>query len=195
MEGTWSGHAKLPRMSTWYRALSLWLLTAFLTLASATERLAVLELSGEAAPVAVMQQLSDKLRAGALEAIRTADSELEIMTRESMAAILGDMGLDTACVEGQCEVETARNLRAAYVVSGNLIQLEGEYILTVKLHESASGSLLGADETESASLRDLRQGAQDTGYRLLVNGLGLQSQQPASSSSQESPPVTVATVV
>ena len=91
------------------------------------------------------------------------------------------MGLDTACVEGQCEVETARNLRAAYVVSGNLIQLEGQYILTVKLHESASGSLLGADEAQSSKILDLRQAAQDTGYRLLMDGLGLQSQQPESS--------------
>jgi len=52
----------------------------------------------------------------------------------------------------------------------------------VKLHESKTGSLLGADETESASLRQLRQGAQDTGYRLLMKGLGLtpqsQQQQP-----------------
>ena len=45
----------------------------------------------------IMQQLSDKLRTGALEAIRAGGSDLEIMTRESMAAILGDMGLDVAC--------------------------------------------------------------------------------------------------
>ena len=44
---------------------------------------------------------------------------MDIMTRESMAAILGDMGLDVSCVEGQCEVETARNLRAALVISGS----------------------------------------------------------------------------
>ena len=122
-------------MATVFRTLSLWLVVSCLSIASATERLAVLELSGDAAPTTVMQQLSDKLRAGALEAIRAGGSELEIMTRESMAAILGDMGLDVACIEGQCEVETARNLRAAYVVSGSMIKLEGEYILTVKLHD------------------------------------------------------------
>ena len=168
--------ATLPPMATVFRTLSLWLVVSCLSIASATERLAVLELSGDAAPTTVMQQLSDKLRAGALEAIRAGGSDLEIMTRESMAAILGDMGLDVACIEGQCEVETARNLRAAYVVSGSMIKLEGVYILTVKLHESKSGSLLAADEAQSTKLLQLRQSAQDTGYRLLMQGLGLTPQ-------------------
>ena len=60
-------------------------------------------LFAKAAPVAVMQQLSNKTQAGTLEAIRAADSEIEIMTCGSMAAILGDMGLNAACVEGLCE--------------------------------------------------------------------------------------------
>ena len=168
--------ATLPSMPTIFRTLSLWLVVSFLSIASATERLAVLELSGDAAPTPVMHLLSDKLRAGALEAISAGGSDLEIMDRESMAAILGDMGLDIACIEGQCEVETARNLRAAYVVSGSMIKLEGEYILTVKLHESKSGSLLAADEAQSTKLLELRQSAQDTGYRLLMKGLGLTPQ-------------------
>ena len=50
-----------------------------------------------------MQQLSDKISAGALDAIRAADSELEIITCESREAFLGDMGLDEAYVEGLCE--------------------------------------------------------------------------------------------
>ena len=171
-------------MTTIFHTLSLWLVVSCLSIASATERLAVLELSGDGAPTLVLQGLSDKIRAGALEATQAGGSELEIMTRESMAVILGDMGLDVACIEGQCEVETARNLRAAYVVSGGMMKLEGQYILTVKLHDSSSGSLLATDEAQNGTLLELRQSAQDTAYRLVLKGLGLtpQSQQQAGGS-------------
>ena len=164
--------ATLPPMATIFRILSLWLVVSFLSIASATERLAVLELSGDAAPKEIMHQLSDSLRAGALNAL--AGTEIGVMTRESIAAILSDMGLDSACVEGQCEVETARNLRAAYVVSGGLINVEGTLLLSLKLHDARSGSLLNtARERSNGSVLDLIDQAQEVGYRLVVKGLGL----------------------
>lgn len=48
-----------------------------------------------------------------------------VMTRESMAMILKDMGLDAQCQEGECEVETARNIGADLVVSGELVRIQG----------------------------------------------------------------------
>jgi formylglycine-generating enzyme len=148
------------------------LVFALMTPAYATERLAVLELTGDAAPDEVMYQLSDSLRAGALEAL--AGSDIDVMTRESIAAILGDMGLDVACIEGQCEVETARNLRAAYVVSGGIVSIEGTLLLSVKLHDAGSGSLLGTDRLRArGGVLDFIDQAQEVGYRLVVDGLGL----------------------
>ena len=168
-------------MTTLHRLIWLTLLWAAALPATAADRLAVLELSGSAASAEVMEQLSDKLRSGALEAAQASDIGLEIMTRESMAAILDDMGIDAACVEGQCEVETARNLQAAYVISGSLVQVEGQYIVTTKLHGAASGTLLATEEAISASLLDLRVGVQRSGSLLLIKGLKLT---PTSGSSQ-----------
>ena len=160
-------------MTPLHRLIWLALLCVVALPARAADRLAVLELTGEDASAAVLLQLSDKLRSGALQAAQTADLDLEIMTRESMAAILGDMGVDATCVEGQCEVETARNLQAAYVISGSLVRLEGQYIVTTKLHGAASGSLLATDEAMSATLLQLRAAVHAMGTALLVKGLKL----------------------
>lgn len=168
-------------MTTLHRLIWLTLLWAVALPATAADRLAVLELSGSSAEAEVMLELSDKLRSGALEATQSSDLELEIMTRESMAAMLGDMGVDATCVEGQCEVETARNLQAAYVISGRLVQMEGQYIVTTKLHSAASGSLLATDEVISTSLLNLRAGLKNSGSRLLIRGLNLTPTSPTTS--------------
>jgi len=106
-------------------------------------RIAVLELSGEL-DSKVLQVLSDKVRAGVLAG--TAGRRLVVMTRENMAVIAGDMGVELSCVEGQCEVETARNLGADLVISGSVVQIGGLWLCTLKLHETEKGGLLGASE-------------------------------------------------
>ena len=165
-------------MTQLHRLLWLTLLCVVALHARAAERLAVLELTGSAASEEVMVQLSDKLRSGALDVARSSDLDLDIMTRESMAAILDDMGIDAACVEGQCEVETARNLQAAYVISGSLVRLEGQYIVTTKLHGAASGSLLATQEVIAPKLLELRAGLHNSGAQLLIEGLGIAPSSP-----------------
>ena len=89
----------------------------------AEQRLAVLEFSGDLEPVD-LAEISDGVRSGTLSALR--GRAYTIMTRESMAVMLQDMGIELDCAEGECEVETARNVGAAYVVSGQVIELSGK---------------------------------------------------------------------
>jgi hypothetical protein len=110
-------------------------------------RLAVLELSGPLKQ-SVLMMLADEVRSGALKA--TAGQGCSVMTRESMAMVLKEMGIKE-CKEGECEVETARNIGADLVISGAVEQIEGSFVATLKLHETARGTLIGSERATAPS--------------------------------------------
>lgn len=103
-------------------------------------RVAVLEIGGDGEPV-FQQTLTDTVREGVRRAL---GASYKVMTRETMALIASDMGEDLACLEGECEVATGEMLGASLVVSGNLAEIEGEWVLTVKLHRVADRDFLGS---------------------------------------------------
>ena len=139
-------------MGTAYRALLLalvWLwCIAGQAWANTQPRVAVLELTGSVQP-STLSALSDKVREGVLSA--TDGRQVIVMSRENMAVLAKDMGLDLDCIEGACEVETGRNLGAAYVVSGGVITLEGTWITTIKIHETKGGALLASGDVKDKS--------------------------------------------
>ena len=123
--------------------------------AAAASRLAVLELSAPGLPGEVRLLLADQAREGALEALGPG---FLVLTRENMAEVLQDSGMDIACATGECEVEIARSIGADYVVTGSVTMVEGLYFLNLKLHESAKGSLLASQTSKaegSAALVEL----------------------------------------
>ena len=124
------------------------------------KRLAVLEFQGKNLDQDVLMTLSDTVRGGALQGLEGRG--VVVMTRENMLVLLRDMG-KKECGEGECEVETARNIGADYVVSGKVVRMEQIYVVTLKLHETQGGSLIGTDTVEAASqvslLRTLRERA------------------------------------
>jgi hypothetical protein len=126
--------------------------------ASADKRLAVLEFRG---PVSgdVRNLLADRARAAALRAVGRGG--YVVMTRESIAALVKEMGTGGGrCGEGECEVEIARSIGADLVVTGEIVKIGGQYLVTLKLHETARGALLATS--------DLRDGT-ELG---LVDGIG-----------------------
>jgi hypothetical protein len=108
-------------------------------------RLAVLEFSGPL-EATVLMVLSDEVRGVALKAV--AEHHCSVMTRESMAVILRDMGRGE-CEEGDCDVDTGRSIGADLVVSGSVAEIEGTFVATLKLHETARGDLLAIVQTKS----------------------------------------------
>ena len=128
---------------------SMLMLLFLLLPASATERLAVLELVGDV-PTKELAVLTDTVRGAVVE---TLGPDIKVMTKENMEVMLTDMGLDASCVsEGACEVETARNLGVDYVVSGTVTQIGGVLVSSMKLHETATGSLMLTQQVQGGDV-------------------------------------------
>ncbi len=146
------------------------------------KRVAVLELRGPLEkPVRAL--LTDKARAGILDATRGKD--FIVMSRENMVAFAREMKLDLTCVEGECEVETGRNLGAGIVVSGEIIKM-GEWLLcTVKIHDTGTGALLATDDARSKDPMELIGAVRTLSKGLMQQALG----EPVTVQAPKPPPV------
>lgn len=81
--------------------------------------------------------------------------QISLMTRENMMVLIDANAVDLTCIEGQCEVETGRNLGADWVISGTLHRAEPDYLLYFKLHDTHTGRLVSALEMSGHSQEDL----------------------------------------
>ena len=112
-------------------------------------RLAVLEFRGNASE-AILQQISDEARGGAREGLPR--QKYSITSRENIKQILEDMGKTLESCSEECEISLGRDVGADYVLSGGLFVMEGVYILTLKLHDTHSGSLLAQKRIQEKSV-------------------------------------------
>jgi hypothetical protein len=126
------------------------------------QRLAVLEFSGRQIEGDVLGAFTDAVRGGAVEGLTGRD--VKVMTRENMMVMLRDMG-KSECSEGDCDVETARNIGADFVVSASVVRIDDAFVVTLKLHEVKEGGLLATDTVQAKSqletLNQLRQHGRD----------------------------------
>jgi len=132
--------------------VSALLFSLFNSLAFAEDYIAVLDVHGEVSE-AVKMQLADETRSGALQALPL--SQYKILTRENMLSLLKDMQKDPNCLEGQCEIDIGRNIGADFIVSGQVLQIEGTYLYSMKLHDTASGALIGTQRIEGENALSL----------------------------------------
>ena len=133
--------------------------------------LAVLEFSGVGVDSDILHKLSDQSRIASSNTL-SAD-QYHVMTRESMLEILKDMGKDSSCLSGKCEIETARNIGADYVITGDLLKIDDTYLLTLKLHNSDTGQLLVGKEVKSPSLLELIRLCEISSEDLIQTGFHL----------------------
>ena len=120
--------------------------------AARTGRLAVLEIRTKES-VDGIEILSDEVRGAVM---KSAGAKLHVMTRENMEVMLADMDIDASCVaEGACEVETARNLNADFVITGMLATMSGKQVLSLKMHETKTGTLVGQERTSGDDVLSL----------------------------------------
>jgi hypothetical protein len=126
----------------------------------AQEYVGVLDVEGDVSE-AIKMQIADETRSGALSAL--PEAEYSILTRENMLSVLKDQNKDATCFEGSCEVEIGRNIGADYIVSGQVVQIEGVYLYSLKLHNTDSGALIGTERIEGSSgLELVRNTAKET---------------------------------
>ena len=140
------------------------------------KRLAVLEFHGKDVEPEVLATMSDNARAGALT---TKGRAYDVMTRESMAVMIQEMGGAAKCEEGECEVETARNIGAHFVITGQVVLVEETYIVTLKLHETAKGTLLATQQVQGKGQLDVLNHLQSAARTMMQEGLGLVEGGPA----------------
>ena len=164
--------AVLPRSTCWATLIGL----AFAVLVgqpaisqTTVKRLAVLEFKGASIRGDVLDTFADAVRGGAVEAL--AGRRVQVMTRENMMVLLKDMGKKD-CSEGDCEVETARNIGADFVVSGSVVQIDAAFVVTLKLHETKGGSLLATDQIEAKSQIELLRQLREKGRNLVASNVG-----------------------
>jgi len=134
-----------------------------------SKRLAVLEFKGESIKGDVLDTFADAVRGGAVEAL--AGRRVQVMTHENMLVLLKEMGKKD-CSEGDCEVETARNIGADFVVSGTVVRIDAAFVVTLKLHETKGGSLLATDQIEAKSQIELLRQLREQGRNLVANNIG-----------------------
>lgn len=139
---------------------STWMLAACLAagaaLADETKPLiAVLEfrtkLAAEEKADADPTYFSDVVRSQALDELPMA----QVMTRENMTVLLAASGKDLAQCEGECDVETGRNLGADEVINGELLKVGSSFKLDLKLHSTRDGRLLAGVQASGKTVDEL----------------------------------------
>ena len=147
----------------------MWLLLSLTSFLFA-EHLAVLEFTGNENDDLV-SILSDQARAGALDQLDPI--QYSIITRENMMQILNDMGRDTSCLEGSCEVDLARNIGADLVISGTITQIDEVWMVMMKLHQASTGTLLSMKRVQASDSVELVENTFKGARTLLKDGLNL----------------------
>ena len=142
---------------------------------TAGKRLAVLELKGAAIKDDVLDTLADAVRGGAVEGL--AGLGVQVMTRENMMVLLRGMGKKD-CIDGDCEVETARNIGADFVVSGSVERIDGAFVVTLKLHETKGGSLLATEQCKANRQIDVLIPLREQARSLVAYNIGFRPLAP-----------------
>ncbi len=101
----------------------------------------------------ILGLLTDEARSGALEVLRPP--AYVVMTRENTAQLLKEMGGGQACTEGECEVETAKQVGADLVISGQVSAVEGQWLASVKLHDVRTAALLATGRARGRAKLDV----------------------------------------
>jgi hypothetical protein len=97
-----------------------------------------------------------------------AGPQIEVLTRENLFVLLRASGKDPSQCEGECEVETGRLVGADSIVSGDLQRIGANLKLSLRLHETGGGRLLGAEVASGKNLDELDKAVTQAAERLLL---------------------------
>lgn len=99
------------------------------------------------------QYLTNVLREEAVKQL-PAVQNFTIMTRENIQQMLPP-GKSVEECEGNCLVETGKNIAADYVCQARIGSFDGEYTLSAELYETAGNKLIASFNGQGASMKDL----------------------------------------
>ncbi len=160
----WHRHGIMPSTS-WRLLLPLLLPLAAASAPETRKKIAVIELQN---PANLSDQevsyITDLARGAAL---RLPSAEYFVMTRENVLEQLPP-GVDLAACVGECEVETGRNVGADYVMSGEVIRFGESLRVSMKLHDTRDGALLGTERASGARVDVLEEPVVQAATRLFA---------------------------
>lgn len=121
-------------------------------------KLAVLELRNFAKELTRenAQYFTDVIRQASLR----MEPGLEVITRENLLVLLEASGRKLDECEGECEVDTGRRIGADSVVSGDIQKVGTKFKLSLKLHDTKQGRLLGTSIASGGSIDELDSSVQ-----------------------------------
>jgi len=129
--------------------------------------------------------LSDRIRAEVLD----AKLGVQVMTRENMLVLLQSQGKSLENCEGECEVDTGRRLGADYVISGEVLRVGATLKATLKLHDTHTGTLLGAVSASGVDVEALDANLPGAVRRLVEPIAPAPAAPPLSTQVPSAPPV------
>lgn len=132
--------------------------------ALAAKRVAVLELRHPAAVAGdAVGYLTDRIRQVAQG---RAGDRLMLLTRQNLAAMLPP-GKTLEDCEGECEVETGRNIGVDYIISGRIVAFGKGLRAILVIHDTASGRQLQSANAGGGDLQSIEAGLVAATQRLI----------------------------
>ncbi len=109
------------------------------------------------------QAITDMVRMAAREVL--SRTQFMVMTRESILQLLPP-GKNLESCEGECEVETGKNIGADYIVSGEIGRFGRNLQIKMKLFDTKTSDLLGVKIVSAPTIDKLEKPINDEAERL-----------------------------
>ena len=158
------------------KILAILALPAFATHVAVLETIA----AKDALSLEEKQYLTDVLRSEAVKAL-PAEHNYVIMTRENIITMLPP-GKTLEDCEGECLVETGKNIAADYIAQGHVGRFGNELTITVELYETAGNKLLGSFSSKAQNVAtlesEIRQKSQELFLQIVASTFGTLDIQP-----------------
>lgn len=146
----------------------------FFNVANAEElRLAVLEFTSVSSiEYHLLLQLSDNARSGAIEAFPPHKSNFLVLTRENILDVLEKEGKEEGCLQEQCAITLGRNIGSRFILTGDVSNLDGVFLLKLSVYDTIDGNLLEMDSIKASSMLELIPRVPSFSKNLLQTSLG-----------------------
>lgn len=117
------------------------------------KRIAILEFTAIQVDDSYAKALRNKIE------VALYDKKLNLIERKHMSRILFEMGNNHLCRDNNCAINQGRMMSAEYVVVGD-ITLAGDYLITVRIVDVATGRILFAKSASVKEKNDILQESQ-----------------------------------
>jgi formylglycine-generating enzyme required for sulfatase activity len=150
-------------------------------------QLVVLRITGKSASSDVLDSATEREAAAAL---RISAGRFKVVTRDMLAAVVGEEKLLKCEAEARCELDLGVGLGTGYMLAGSIRKIGARAELTMKLYDVRKLDLLAQEKESAGNEEELLDRVEPLVERLTRTGLGLGGPavaQPPSSRTSPNP--------